>query len=50
MKAIGNWILAFLGKCAQVVFRLFLFILGSIIKVLGKAVEKLGEEIILLGK
>ena len=50
MKAIGNWLLGFMGKCAQALLRLALFIIGSGFIILGKVAEQLGEEIKRLGK
>jgi hypothetical protein len=50
IKAIGTWLLRLLGKCAQALLRLALFVIGTSLQILGKTVEKLGQEIIILGK
>ncbi len=50
MKAIGNWLLKFLGRCAQLLMRVVLFLIGTACQLLGKTLDKLGQEIQTLGK
>lgn len=46
MKTIGNWLLALLKGMLAVVFRIILFIIGWIFKMLSRVLDKIGDEII----
>lgn len=50
MKTMGTWILRALATVAKILLRLGLFMLGSVIRILGKAIEKVGDELITASK